>query len=198
MEIWKEIKDYEGLYEISNLGKVRTITGKVTYTKRFSKNIAKVWQQRILKTRIDQNSNSERVDLIKNKIRKTYNMGRIVAYTFYNQDYNDHSKTVNHIDGNRLNNKLENLEIITQKENQKHAYINGLSPTKKILIKDITTNTIYEFASLALANRYFNKNSYFMGYRIKTNNLIFDNYEIIKGGNNENLETKRVSYFFRD
>jgi hypothetical protein len=52
---------------------------------------------------------------------------------------------LHHIDGNRGNNKLENLEIIPQKENQKHAYINGLSPTKKILIKDITTNTIYEF-----------------------------------------------------
>jgi hypothetical protein len=195
MELWKEIKGYEGIYEVSNKGNVRTVAGKTTFTAHHG---IRNWKQRVLKFKGKNPKTGNRVSLWKNGNLKDYLVCRLVAYTFFQQDYNDHSKTVNHIDGNRFNNNIENLEIVTQKNNNRHAFANSLMPTKSILIKDLETNIIYEFSSIALANRYFNKNYDFINNKIKTNRLKFKHYEIIKGGNNENLETKRVSYFFRD
>jgi hypothetical protein len=195
MEIWKEIKGYEGIYEVSNLGNVRTVVGKTTQSVRHG---LRTWKQRNLKFKGHNPKTGNRVSLWKDKKIKDYLVCRLVAYTFYNQDYNNHSKTVNHIDGNRFNNNLENLEIVTHKENNRHAFANNLMPTKEIFIKDLESNIVYHFSSIALANRYFNRNHYFIHNRIKTNRLKFEHYEIITGGNNENLETKRVSYFFRD
>jgi hypothetical protein len=195
MEIWKEIKGYEGIYEVSNKGNVRTVAGKTTYT---TKHGIKHWKQKTLRFKGVNARTGNRVAFWKDGKVKDYLVARLVAYTFYNQDYNDHSKTVNHIDGNRFNNNLENLEIITHKDNNRHAFANNLMPTKEIFIKDLKSNIIYYFSSIALANRYFKKGHYFLNRRIKNNTLRFEDYEILKGGNNENLETKRVSYFFRD
>jgi hypothetical protein len=195
MEIWKEIKGYEGIYEVSNKGNVRTVAGKTTFTAHHG---IRNWKQRVLKFKGVNVITGYRVTLWKDGKDKDYLVCRLVAYTFYNQDYNNHEYTVNHIDGNRFNNNLENLEIITHKENNRHAFANNLMPTKKTFVRDLQTNIIYEFDSISLANRYFNKSDRFINNRIRTNKLKFDNYEIITGGNNENLETKRVSYFFRD
>jgi hypothetical protein len=195
MEIWKEIKGYEGIYEVSNKGNVRTVAGKTTFTAHHG---VRNWKQRVLKFKGHSRIVGNRVSLWKDGNFKDYLVCRLVAYTFYGQDYNDHTKTVNHIDGNRFNNNLENLEIVTHKENNRHAFANNLMPTKEIFIKDLESNIVYHFSSIALANRYFNKKYYFIHNRVKTNRLKFEHYEIITGGNNENLETKRVSYFFRD
>ena len=197
MEIWKEIKGYEGIYEVSNLGQVRSSFGKTTEVTRLNKKVVLTWKQRIIKPRIN-NANCVLINLFKNKIKRSFNVGRLVAYTFYNQDYNDLSKTVNHIDGNRLNNKLENLEIINLKDNIRHAFSIKTMKSKEVFIKDLNKNVLLIFKSRNLASRYFNKPTHFINHSIKSNNLKFDNFEIIKGGNDENLETKRVSYFFRD
>ena len=195
MEIWKKIKGYEGIYEVSNKGNVRTVAGKTTYTVRHG---IRNWKQRLLKFRGKNPKTGNRVSLWKNGNVKDYLVCRLVAYTFYNQDYNNHEYTVNHIDGNRFNNNLENLEIITHKDNNRHAFANNLMPTKEIFIKDLESNIVYHFSSIALANRYFKKGHDYLNRKIKNNNLRFEDYEILQGGNNENLETKRVSYFFRD
>ena len=194
MEIWKEIKGYESIYEISNKGNIRTAFGKKTFS---TKDGIKTWKQKVLKQKLDKKTNSYKIALCKDRQSKTYLIARLVAYTFYNQDYNNHSKTVNHIDGNRLNNKLENLEIVTQKENVRHALLNNLFYSKKVYLKKTTENTLLEFSSYSSASRYLKQVDYFISRRIKQKKYIFQDYEI-KEENNENMETKRVSYFFRD
>ena len=106
-EIWKDINGYEGLYQVSNLGRVKTL--KPRYK---DKIILKPLSGRYLG-----------VCLYKNKkgVRRTIH--RLVAETFIGVK---RGMVINHKDGNKKNNKLENLEVITQKENVKHAIRTGL------------------------------------------------------------------------
>lgn len=106
-ESWKDIVGYEGLYQISDLGNVKS-----TYT------------DKILKPSADQYG-YVRFSAVKNGIRKTLRIHRIVMNTFKPISEN---MQINHIDGNKLNNALINLEWCTDSENKKHAYANNLMP----------------------------------------------------------------------
>lgn len=97
-EIWKPIPNYEGLYEASSLGRIRSVY-------RYN---------RILKPMIS-NSGYARVDLFKNKNRKQFSVHRLIAMTFISNP--EGKKAVNHIDENKLNNCIDNLEWVTHKEN---------------------------------------------------------------------------------
>lgn len=101
-EIWLDIRDHPN-YEVSNVGRVRN---KKT--------------NRLLKPVINREGGYYRVSL--NGIR--YYIHRLVADAFFDGDHRD--MDVNHIDGDRLNNNLSNLEWCTRKENIQHAFINGL------------------------------------------------------------------------
>jgi hypothetical protein len=196
MEIWKDIKGYEGIYQASNTGLIRTVEGKTTFTQKHG---VRHWKQRTIKPKGQNYKTGYRVSLWKNGKSKDFLVCRLVAYTFQNKDYNDHSETVNHIDGNRFNNNIENLEIVSQKKNNRHAFENNLIKTsKKVFIKDNLNNVILEFISQGSASRYFNKNNNFINNRINKQKYKFGNYEILKGVKDENLETKRIGYVFRD
>lgn len=67
----------------------------------------------------------ERVVLTKNGIRKTYSVHKLVALAFIPNPEN--KTTINHIDGNKRNNNVSNLEWATEKENQNHKWKNGLA-----------------------------------------------------------------------
>lgn len=105
-EIWLPVVEYKGLYEVSNLGRVRSLKfGKI----------------RILNIRYSNNYNynSCSVRLYKLGVSKQNQVSRLVAKAFIS---NPESKPhVNHIDNNPLNNRLENLEWCTPKENMEHA-----------------------------------------------------------------------------
>lgn len=105
-EIFKEIPGYDGLYEVSNKGNVRTIKRQGT-------------DDRILAGSIDR-TGYKRVALCKKGITKSYAVHRLVCLTFLPNP--NGKRTVNHIDGNKLNNILSNLEWMTHSENHKHAY----------------------------------------------------------------------------
>ena len=105
-EIWKPIKDYEGLYEVSNLGRVKSL-------KRFHHQ-----REQILKNKLTKDGYYE-IALLKNSKYKYIRIHRIVAQTFIPNEMN--KKEVNHKDGNKLNNCVDNLEWCTSSENQKHA-----------------------------------------------------------------------------
>ena len=85
--------------------------------------------------------------------RKTFFLHRLIALTFLENPEN--KEQVNHKDGNKLNNSVENLEFVTNKENQIHKFQNGLGNNHKRKIRqyDLTGNLIKEFNSIVSASK---------------------------------------------
>jgi hypothetical protein len=104
MEIWKDIKDFEGIYQVSNFGRVRRWRKK-----------AKFWY--LLKP-LAHSGGYERLKLRNKGNDKDVYIHRLVAQSFLGIN---EEKVVNHIDGNRNNNRLDNLELVTQRENVSHG-----------------------------------------------------------------------------
>ena len=108
VEEWRPIKDWETLYEVSNLGNVRNVkTGKLI--------IGDI-----------NNCGYYRVSLYQNNRKQRYFRHRLVAEHFIVNDDIDNKRFVNHIDGDKSNNTVHNLEWATQSENEKHAFKKGL------------------------------------------------------------------------
>lgn len=104
-EIWKHIKGFEGLYEVSNLGRVKSLE-RFHAKERILKPMLTVWGY-------------ARVQLYKNRSSKKFTIHRLVAEAFIpNLEQKPH---INHIDENRLNNTVENLAWCTAKENNNHG-----------------------------------------------------------------------------
>ena len=119
MEIWKDIKGLEGSYQVSNLGRVKSLARVI----KRSDNTIQTFKERILKVLPDNNGYS-RVSLpIKGKQTKV-RIHRLVAIAFIENKEN--KKEVNHIDGIKNNNNVTNLEWCTGSENRKHAWDIGL------------------------------------------------------------------------
>ncbi len=124
MEGWRDIPGYETLYQASKLGEIRTCEGKTTSSARFAK---RVWKQRVLKQKHSTNRygrSDARVSLWKDGKEKTWLVARLVAMTWC-EGYKE-GLTVNHINGNTIDNRAENLEWITRSENIRHAFNTGL------------------------------------------------------------------------
>ena len=117
-EIWKDIKNYEGMYQVSSLGRVRSLDRYVNSSegrKQFIKG-------KILKLCYNQKINMYEIHLRKNNKRKCFKVHRLVAEAFIKNDDPINKTTINHKDGNRKNNSLENLEWVSYSQNLKHAY----------------------------------------------------------------------------
>ena len=156
-EIWREIPGYEGLYEASNLGKIRSAEGKTTSSARFPK---RVWKQRVLKPKTETNAygrTDERVSLWKDGVEKTHLVSRLVAMAFCHIPYE--KLTVNHINGDPMDNRVENLEWVTLKENIQHGYETGLYDSVKrpvTLIDEVGRE--YHCTTMSEASRLLGKN----------------------------------------
>jgi len=119
-EIWKDIPGYEGYYQISSIGRVkavaRTITGR--------------WGKQRLKELIRRNGKNPKgyqlVDLHKNNISQTITIHRLVAMAFIVNPEN--KPCINHKNGIKDDNRVENLEWCTYAENNQHAIDTGLTP----------------------------------------------------------------------
>lgn len=115
MEIWKPVKGYEELYEVSNQGRVRSLDRVIV----FKDSRKRKFYGKILKTKTVNNSGYQTIALHDSGKSKTFLVHRIVAETFLDNPL--FLGEVNHIDQNKLNNKADNLEWCTHKENMNHG-----------------------------------------------------------------------------
>ena len=109
-EIWKAVPDYEDRYMVSNLGNIKSLYRNGTK----GGEVTKVERRGYL-----------RVRLWKNKKVRTIGVHRLVAIVFLPNPNN--KPQVNHKDGNKKNNHVENLEWVTASENTQHSYNNGFN-----------------------------------------------------------------------
>ena len=112
MEIWKDIKGYEGMYQASNLGQIKSL---------------KLKKEKILKQCKNEHGYLV-VNLCKNGKWKTCRVHRLIADTFIPNPEN--KPCVNHINGQKDDNNIKNLEFCTYSENMFHAYKNNLNNAK--------------------------------------------------------------------
>lgn len=144
-EKWLPIKEYEGYYVVSNFGNVKSVERKVK-----NKNSYRIVKERILKPSIS-NKGYYLVALSKNSKSHTFAIHKMVMEHF-NRCAFDY-EVINHIDHNKLNNNISNLEYITQKENCIKAIEYGKVKLKPVIQLDKENNFIQKFNSISEAHR---------------------------------------------
>ena len=131
-EIWKDIEGYEGYYQVSNLGRVKSLYGN-----------GKILSQSIEK-------NYYKVRLCKNGVTKCFSVHRLVAFAFIENTNKENFTMVNHKDENKLNNYVENLEWCDCKYNLNYGTSKekiSKSLSKKVYQYDLNKNFIKEWKS---------------------------------------------------
>lgn len=155
METFKDIEGFEGLYQVSDLGRVKSLAKRSGHCLR---------KDRILKTQLTKDG-YEFVKLMKDSKQYTFRVHRLVAQAFKVRGEGD---TVNHIDGNKLNNTPANLEYCDRHAQMKHAYKLGLKTAKRgadnsqakltpddvRYIRRVYKRQSTEFGTVALAKRF--------------------------------------------
>jgi hypothetical protein len=150
-EQWTDIQGYEGLYQVSNLGRIKSL------------NYRKTGKEKILEPYEDKDGYF-RVGLYNQNTKKTkiYSVHRLVALMFILNLEN--KPVVNHIDCNKQNNCVDNLEWCTVAENTQHATKNGLmksvengkKKSRPIIATNLTTGEEIYFESIKEAARQIN------------------------------------------
>lgn len=148
-EEWRDVQGYEGHYQVSNLGHVRSIKNGVS---------------RILQLKTN-NKGYHCVALCKDGVVKDYKVHRLVGFAFV-PGHSSERKEIDHIDGNPKNNSPSNLRWVTHSENLSNPltkaklrpYKIGVTPgnAKPVLMLDEEGNFIREFPSARQANIYLN------------------------------------------
>jgi hypothetical protein len=160
---WRDIPGYEGIYQASTTGFIRS-------------------ESRVLKGRGNNYKTGSRVSLWKDGVRKDFLVARLVALTFLGVPTDGY--TVNHIDGNRMNNAVNNLEWLSVADNIRHGFRTGLysKNQKKVVIRG--GDATHSFASMAEASSFLGRNhGYVSGCAKKqksVKSISGDMYEIIK------------------
>ena len=159
-EIWKWVDGYQGFYKVSNLGRVKSVD-RYVYCE-VSPNKLQHLFGKVLKSKIDKKGYAI-VYLSKEGKQKAKKIHRLVAQAFIPNPLN--LPQVNHIDGNKTNNNVSNLEWCDNSYNQKHAHETGLfpkyedtvgwgRPAKPVAMLDFNTKEIIQtFNTLSSASK---------------------------------------------
>lgn len=144
-EIWKDLQGYEGIYQVSTLGRVKSLGRTVEKKSKLGKEFKMVVSEKVISGHVSDSGYIE-YNIRKNGRPKTIRGHRLVAETFIENPSN--KPLINHIDGDKTNNNLSNLEWSTHKENAKHALETGLlsnflkfarsKPRRKLSTEDVT------------------------------------------------------------
>lgn len=128
-EIWKDVPNYVGYYQVSNLGRVKTLHNGKRYGSILHNNIRKGYYA---------------VSLCKKGSQKSYSVHVLVAISFLNHTPNGFKKIVDHINNDPLDNRLDNLQLVSQRFNSHKDQSNYLTKSKGVnFIKRINTNKPY-------------------------------------------------------
>lgn len=144
MEQWKKIEEFNYEYEISSYGRIRSVENVIVrgngwkYTRK----------SKILKP--SGSGGYLRGAVCVNKKMIPYKIHRLVALAFIPN--NENKKEVNHIDGNKLNNHVENLEWCTRQENIEHCILNKLQ--KPFKGEEIGNSKLLEFQVIEIRNKF--------------------------------------------
>lgn len=155
IEVWKDIPNYEGLYQASNLGRIKSLDRYV-----ISKDYKSFRKGKIKKPSVHEN-NYLYVILSNKSVEKHKLVHRLIAETFLDNPNN--YSVVNHINGNKQDNKVENLEWCNHQQNSQKAWEMGLYPKKKekthstkkvkVIQKDLQGNIIKIWDSITEVNK---------------------------------------------
>jgi hypothetical protein len=136
LETWKDIEGYEGLYQVSDLGNVKSLT------------FHRAKKEQVLKLSTDRRGYPQ-CFLYADGRRRCLSVHRLVAAAFVPNE--DSKPQVNHINGIKTDNRAVNLEWCTNTENQHHASERGLKSSVKVMQYDLHGNFVREWGSMAKA-----------------------------------------------
>lgn len=144
-ETWKDIIGYEGLYMCSSIGRIKSLNRVVLH----GKTGRQVIPERIMKDK-DNGNGYKQVMLCKNGFTKILYVHKIIASSFFGES----NLQVNHIDHNRSNNLLSNLEYVTRSENQR----------KRKIVRDLPCGIYKIHQTRFRAKVFISKNTIHLGY----------------------------------
>lgn len=148
-EIWKDVKGYDGIYQVSNLGRVKSLERGVQYIGSNGKSCWRINRERILKSPIASHGYPN-IGLRFEGNVKVVCVHRLVADAFLPNP--DNKETVNHKNGDKTNNNVNNLEWATNAENLQHAIDKKLRVINRPVIGTIG-NTSYVFRNAQEASK---------------------------------------------
>lgn len=145
-EIWKDIHGYKGIYKASSKGRITSLDRTIEHNIVGSKKV----EGKMLKQYLD-NHGYFRVNLSKNGNAKKHSVHRLITLSFLGPS----DLPVNHIDGIKTNNNIENLEYVTMKQNIEHAVSVGLiKNNSKINEKEIIKDYLSGYRLRDLERKY--------------------------------------------
>ena len=145
MEVWKDIEEFNGVYQISNLGRLKSKERIVNHPK------GKCLLKEKYLSEVKNKKGYIEFQITYDSRHYSRKAHRLVAIAFIPNPEN--KPQVNHIDGDKTNNSVENLEWCTNSENQIHAIKTGLKRTMKILQFDLNGNFIKDWKSASEAEK---------------------------------------------